>query len=300
MLVIARAKNPNKDQSYFVNQIQSGQLPKILFPIGEFQSKEDVRQYADSKGLITSSKPDSQGLCFVGQTSLRELLTEVLGKKEGNIVTIMSIEEFHNLGFNTTNNFKKSRLEKLNKQNERGQDLYNINLGSHDGAFLFTIGQRQNLGLSNGPWIVEDIDIDKNIVTVVHKTKENQSYIQELLLSNLNWQIDISAKEFPVECLAQVRYRSKAVKCRIDFINDSQGLLQVTFDQSIKSPAKGQSVVFYEKFQESLHNQKNTQKLSENQNSPSQYILGSGIIKQIKNNIPISLSTFTKYLSKSK
>jgi tRNA-uridine 2-sulfurtransferase len=268
MKAIARGIDPNKDQSYFVYQIKQEQLDKILFPIGEFDTKESVREYAESKNLITSSKPDSQGLCFVGQTSLRALLIETLGEKNGFIYTIMSLEEFNKLGFNTENNFSHKRLQKLS------ENSYKIQIGEHSGAFLYTIGQRQNLGISNGPWVVSRIDVKNNEVIVTHKSKEAQTFISELIINEMNWHRDSNLVDLSKEYYCQVRYRSKAVKCVITKLQSSYS---IQFLEPIKSPAVGQSVVIYDNFSD-IQNGLN---LNENQNPSNQIIIGGGIISSI-------------------
>ena len=155
---ICRAKDNNKDQTYFIWQIKKEQLSHILFPVGEFENKTKVREYATTKDLITSQKPDSQGLCFVGQTSLREMLLQTLGQKNGDIVAFMTREQLIEIGLGK---------QKLNTEIQNREQK--VVLGTHEGAFLYTIGQRQNLGLSNGPWFVSNVDIEKNEVQVCHQ-----------------------------------------------------------------------------------------------------------------------------------
>jgi tRNA U34 2-thiouridine synthase MnmA/TrmU len=182
MNLIRRAKDANKDQTYFIWQIKQEQLPHILFPVGEFDVKSEVREYAQSKGLITSNKPDSQGLCFVGQTSLRDMLLQTLGRKDGFIYTYLDQKQIDQIGLKVT---KKTRGE----INSIGQ--FKIKLGEHEGAFLFTIGQRQNLGLSNGPWFVAEVDIVNNEVIVCHNEFQENIMSQFLLIEDLNWHLDV-------------------------------------------------------------------------------------------------------------
>jgi tRNA-uridine 2-sulfurtransferase len=241
---IARAKDQNKDQTYFIWQIKKVQIPKILFPVGDFEDKSKVREYAESRGLITSSKPDSQGLCFVGQTSLREMLLSVLGKKVGDILVYLSEEQIVQIGLKVT---KKNNIESKD-------GVKKIRLGKHEGAFLFTIGQRQNLGLSNGPWFVQEVDVINNEVVVCHTFFQKAIEVKQIKISNINWQINFediiglvytkSEKLFQVNLESQIRYRNSAHNSVLEFdsINNS-GVL--TFDNAIKAVAKGQSVVFY-------------------------------------------------------
>jgi len=204
---VARGLDTNKDQSYFLWRINKDHLNQVLFPIGDFENKQKVREYAAKKDLLTAKKKDSQGLCFVGKTPLRELLLESIGQKEGQILS-------------TT-----------------GQVL-----GSHQGSFLYTIGQREKLGLSGGPWFVSKIDIHKNQVIVSHLDQIQNLYHTKLEIEGANWQ----AFTKPVEkfsCLAQIRYRQNPEMCFVETFKDK---LIVTFDKPVKSPSVGQSIVFYE------------------------------------------------------
>lgn len=287
MNLIARAKDPNKDQTYFIWQIKQEQLPHILFPVGEFDDKSDVRVFAESKGLITSNKPDSQGLCFVGQTSLREMLLQTLGRKDGFIYTNLTQEQIDKIGLKVT---KKTR-GKINHLNQ-----FKIKLGHHEGAFLYTIGQRQNLGISNGPWFVAEVDINNNEVIVCHNEFQENIMSQYLLVKDLNWHLDITkelvytksrsmqyidnldiklfVKFFNIKHLtaielrfkAQIRYRSEAKNCKVFFVKDleheNKDIVVVKFDEPIKAAAKGQSIVFYDY-------------------DTDQYLLGGAVIEKV-------------------
>jgi len=204
---ILRGNDLNKDQSYFLWKIQREQLSRTLFPIGEFSAKSEVRKFAEFRDLITANKPDSQGLCFIGQTPLRELLLQTLGKSEGDIL-------------DESGNF----------------------LGKHPGAFLFTIGQRNGLGLSGGPWFVSKTDIEKNLVFVSHQGKEQSLYGKFLIAKEPNWQIDISDLGSDFQCQAQIRYRQEPTNCRVKIHKDE---ILVEFDDEIRAISPGQSIVFY-------------------------------------------------------
>lgn len=255
---IARAKDTNKDQTYFIWQIKKEQIQKILFPVGEFENKELVREYAHSKGLITSSKPDSQGLCFVGQTSLREMLLSVLGRKVGDIIVELNEEQIVEIELKVT---KRNTISNNN-------GIKKIRLGQHDGAFLFTIGQRQNLGLSNGPWLVSDVDVLNNEVIVCHSLYSESIELKSITVSRINWQVDFESVQslvytksngkLTIELESQIRYRNQAQKSTFEYnIKSNYGVL--TFEKPIKAIAKGQSVVFYS----------------------GQILLGGGVIEEI-------------------
>jgi tRNA-uridine 2-sulfurtransferase len=241
---IARALDTNKDQTYFIWQIKATQLNHILFPVGEFENKNLVREYATSKGLITSLKPDSQGLCFVGQTSLRQMLLSVLGTKKGGIFAILTDDQIKKIGYPIT---KKNTIYKKN-------GLTKVRVGEHDGAFLYTIGQRQNLGISNGPWFVYDTDVLTNEVIVCHHDFQNNNPFVSIVIKSINWQIDPSSlpnsvytkseNGFKLKLDSQVRYRSNVYQSTLIF-DEINNEFTLEFDQPINSIASGQSVVFY-------------------------------------------------------
>ncbi len=255
MPTISRANDTTKDQTYFIWQIKKEQLPHILFPVGEFENKAEVREYAQSKDLITSQKPDSQGLCFVGQTSLRDMLLQTIGQKDGYIYAYLTDEEAQQIGITIT---KKNLTSKPNTSSAKNQTKNKIKLGQHQGAFLYTIGQRQNLGLSNGPWFVQNVDILTNEVTVCHNIcKEDMNY-KSLLVKEINWHIDVKNNSennsenftfvdglYLIQAHCQIRYHGKSSKVQVAY-NKLNNTAMVVFENFVNSPAKGQSIVFYD------------------------------------------------------
>jgi tRNA-uridine 2-sulfurtransferase len=206
--VLARGIDGAKDQSYFVWRIRAEQLPKILMPIGEFESKGEVRKKAESLGLITARKPDSQGLCFIGETPVKKLLLQTIGRQKGEIV-----------------------------------DNHGKVLGTHEGAFQYTIGQRHQLGLGGGPWFVQSIDVATNQVIVVHENDQELLNSNELMATGLNvFRALEDGVEYDFE--AQIRYRQSSQACTIIKNGDS---LKVIFVEPIRAVSKGQSIVIYDK-----------------------------------------------------
>jgi len=122
-----------KDQTYFLARITPPQLAKIEFPIGELQ-KAEVRALARRENLPSAHRPDSQGICFLGEINYNEFIRRYIGEKEGPIIEL-----------------------------ETGRVL-----GSHKGFWFHTIGQRKGLGLAQGPWFVVKKDAAENIVFVSH------------------------------------------------------------------------------------------------------------------------------------
>ena len=202
-----RGKDTAKDQSYFVWRILKEQLPNILMPIGEIDTKAEVREIAQKYDLATASKPDSQGLCFIGETPVRQLLLQTLGERAGDIV-----------------------------------DLHGKILGQHNGAFQYTIGQRHQLGLGGGPWFVKSIDVVSNQVVVAHESEEKILYSQSLVATNINLFRDFE-EGLTYSYTAQIRYRQSAQACNIIKKSDE---LYIDFVEPIRAVSKGQSIVIYD------------------------------------------------------
>ncbi|HAS95549.1 TPA: tRNA 2-thiouridine(34) synthase MnmA, partial [Candidatus Wolfebacteria bacterium] len=163
----------NKDQSYFLWTLRQGQLKHCLFPIGAY-TKPEIRAIATKAGLSTAQKKDSQGICFLGNISLREFLEQYLPKKRGDIITVDG---------------KK--------------------VGEHDGAWFYTIGQRHGLGIGGGPaYFVVKKDVRNNIVTVAHTEGLLGQAIDHIDLVDVNF-MGIYAAQCPesIPVMARIRYR---------------------------------------------------------------------------------------------
>ena len=157
----------NKDQSYFLCQLNQEQLYKALFPIGHLE-KSEVRKIASEAGLSTAEKKDSQGLCFIGKVKLPEFLQQQLKPKKGDII---EIDQEHPL-FKANKEFNKdnSSLEALKSLSQ--DYIYTPEIGEkvgeHNGAHYFTIGQRKgiNVGGKVEPLFVIDTDTKNNTIYV--------------------------------------------------------------------------------------------------------------------------------------
>ena len=128
---LATAVDTNKDQTYFLGQIDYMQLSKLMFPIGDLP-KASVRAIAAAQSLPSAMRKDSQGICFLGKINYNDFIERYLGKKQGPIVEL-----------------------------ETGKIV-----GTHNGYWFHTIGQRKGLGLSGGPWFVIQKNVEENIVYV--------------------------------------------------------------------------------------------------------------------------------------
>ena len=130
---LGTAKDPVKDQTDFLAQIDSLQVAKLMFPVGDLM-KEEVRRIADTQRLPSAKRRDSQGICFLGEIDYNDFVRRFLGEREGAVIEI-----------------------------ETGRRI-----GTHKGYWFHTIGQRKGLGLGGGPWFVVKKDVEQNILYVSH------------------------------------------------------------------------------------------------------------------------------------
>ncbi len=155
-------KDPNKDQSYFLCQLNQKQLSKAMFPIGHLL-KPEVRKIAKEQNLPTAERKDSQGICFVGKVDLPTFLQQQLQPKLGNIIEVPA--KFME---------KKKQVEILEENYRKLCFAYpykpwngNV-IGEHQGAHFYTIGQRKglNIGGHKEPLFVIGTDVQRNIIYV--------------------------------------------------------------------------------------------------------------------------------------
>lgn len=218
---LSEATDKEKDQSYFLWTLTKEQLKHVLFPIGHLEKRE-VRKLAERFKLPQATRKDSQGLCFLGKIDMKEFLGEYLETKKGKV-------------FNTLGEV----------------------IGEHDGALLYTIGERHGFRVSNRetesePMYVVKKDIEKNTITVAGKKKSSQKVLGSprksserlsskafsVQLKDINWTGDEELKSKEITC--RIRYRTSKIKCR--FEGDV-----VTFDEPPFGISPGQSLVFYDR-----------------------------------------------------
>ena len=205
-----RSKDTDKDQTYFLHEVSSKEFSKTIFPLSDIY-KSDVRDIAKELNLNIHSKKDSVGICFVGEKNLNDFLKRFIKFKKGKI---------------------------LNSDNEV--------IGEHNGSVLYTIGQRQGLGIGGMknkdelPWYVYGKNITKNEIYVCQGVDNKLLYTENISIDKIHWINKL--KDFKrLDCLVQIRHRHKPVKCNVEF-NES---FKVTFDEEIRGVAPGQSAVFY-------------------------------------------------------
>src|SRR5690606_25283216 len=203
-----RGKDNNKDQTYFLNQLDQEQLSKVMFPIGHMEKKK-VREIALEAGLATATKKDSTGICFIGERNFKEFLGQYLPAQPGSMETMEGVK-----------------------------------MGSHDGLMYYTIGQRQGLGIGGAgdPWFVIGKDLERNILYVGQNFHHEALYSDSLSAVNLSFTSStVPAENFT--CTAKFRYRQEDTKVTVD-IKDGEAIL--TFDEPVRSIARLQVVVFYD------------------------------------------------------
>ena len=228
----------NKDQSYFLCQLNQNQLAKTLFPIGHLQ-KSEVRKIARDLNLVTAEKKDSQGLCFIGKVSLPDFLQQQLEPNTGNIIEIA--EDFYN-GKEPPKTLT-AKSQKIRYQAKDGKIV-----GTHNGAHFFTIGQRKGLAVGGTPepLFVIDTDVVENVV-YVGQGKSHPGLFRNTLkvhLDDVHWvRQDLSnIQEKKMEVMARIRYRQTLQKAALFLETDA---LYVLFNQPQSAITSGQFVAWY-------------------------------------------------------
>ncbi len=204
--VLKKSNAGKKDQSYVLWNIPKDLIQYVLFPLGDFEKKEQIREIARNRNLKVANKPDSEDICFVPDGNYKRFLEEnsSLKPKIGNIV------------------------------NSKGE-----NLGKHTGLYNYTIGQRKGLGISNAhPLFVLGFNKEKNEVIV---GEEAELYKKEILVKDINLLlVDKIDKE--IEVSVKTRYSAKEAKAKI--VQDGD-YIKVIFNEPQRAVTPGQSAVFY-------------------------------------------------------
>ncbi|MEK6477192.1 tRNA 2-thiouridine(34) synthase MnmA [Catalinimonas sp. 4WD22] len=242
-------KDGNKDQSYFLCQLNQEQLSKAMFPIGELQ-KVEVRQIAREQDLVTADKKDSQGLCFVGKVRLPEFLQQKLQPKPGKIVEIPAEAAVYerSLAVAGTSDAEPASLNDLSAAYEYSADM-GKEVGSHNGAHYYTIGQRKglNVGGTPKPLFVIATDTDKNIVYTGQGGDHPGLYRPALFISRaeMHWvREDLQLKNGESSSFqVRIRYRQPLEKATLYQEHDG---LYIVFERPQKSIAKGQFAAWYQ------------------------------------------------------
>ena len=201
-----KAKDINKDQSYFLSQLTNEQLKNVLFPLGDI-TKDKVRKIAREYDLVTKDKKDSTGICFIGERNFRKFLSNYLPNKPGNIVNIDTNEV----------------------------------LGTHIGLMHYTIGQRKglNIGGTKEKLFVVGKDLNKNILYVAEGENNKYLFSDSCIIDNIILNIESKIGE----CNAKFRYRSKDVPVTLEYLDNNEILVKYDY---VKGVTPGQVCVLYD------------------------------------------------------
>lgn len=212
LFYLKKAKDKNKDQSYFLNQLSQQQLSMVMFPLADLE-KPEIRKLALEQNLVNAKKKDSTGVCFIGERNFKKFLQNYFPAKTGDIV-----------------------------------DTTGKVVGQHDGVLYYTIGQRKGLkigGISGGNgnrWFVLDKDV-KNNKLIVEQGEDDKLYSSSLEAINFNF-IPKKPTEKEFTCLAKFRYRQPDQKVKV-ILNDNERVT-IIFDKKQRAITPGQFVVLYD------------------------------------------------------
>lgn len=205
--LLKKTPDPIKDQTYFLARLTQNQLSRAIFPIGGF-AKNQVRDLAQQFDLPTKDRKDSQGICFLGKLKFSDFVKHHLGERIGDLIEV-----------------------------ETGKKM-----GNHSGFWFYTVGQRQGLGLSGGPWYVVSKDIAKNLVYISRAYFDEAKDRATFEIASCHW----IAGHAPAKLDLQVKLRHGAqqYQCHLEQLGEDRWRVQlVERDQGI---AAGQYAVFYD------------------------------------------------------
>ena len=200
-----KAVDTNKDQSYFLSQVNKDVFKNVLFPLGDI-CKPEVRKIASEYDLVTARKKDSTGICFIGERNFKQFLSNYLPNKPGIVVNIETNEK----------------------------------IGEHVGLMYYTIGQRKglNIGGNTDKMFVVGKDLNKNILYVAFGDENKYLYSYSALITDINYLSD----KRPSKCTAKFRYRQPDIDVNIEYLDDS---IKVLYPQGVKAVTPGQACVLY-------------------------------------------------------
>ena len=210
---LRRAKDENKDQTYFLYMLGQRALSKAMFPVGDL-TKGEIRQIARDAGIPVSEKKDSTGVCFIGERNFKKFLSGYLPAQPGDMVTV------------------DGRI-----------------VGRHDGLMYYTLGQRRGLGIGGSGdgrrWFVVAKDLERNRLVVDQGEDSPLLYTSRADGGECTWLAGFPPVEEdrPLRCQVQLRHRQPLQDCSIILRGDR---VQIDFDRPQRAVTPGQSAVFYD------------------------------------------------------
>ena len=203
--ILYPAKDEKKDQLYYLTCVSQECLAKTIFPLSDY-TKDEIRKIAEDNDLPSKSAKESQDTCFISKSeTTKKYLNKKFKQQKGNFV--------------------------LRKENKT--------VGTHNGYFEYTIGQRKGIGIAyKEPLYVTDIDTDKNIVYLGTKDELLTSTCK---VKNVNYYSSLNDGD---EVLAKIRYNTEAAPAKV---NLTQQGLELMFKDKVSAVAKGQYCVIYDK-----------------------------------------------------
>src|SRR5210317_2252346 len=207
---LGTARDTRKDQTYFLGQITYDQLSKAMFPLNNLWKKE-VRRLAEEMKLPSATRPDSQGICFLGKINYNDFIRKYVGENPGKIVEL-----------------------------ETGKVW-----GEHKGLWFHTIGQRKGLGLSQGPWFVVNKDMEKNILYISNGYDPTAQYNDHILLSDFHFINKNLAPDLtkPPKVCFKIRHQPEF---NSGTLSEENGMHRIVSDEPVSGVAPGQFGVVYD------------------------------------------------------
>ncbi len=208
---LRRAKDKNKDQTYFLHQVSGQALMRSLFPLCQHK-KQEVRKMARKAGLVNYNRRDSTGICFIGKRRFDDFIAGYFPNQPGEVRSV------------------------------EGEIV-----GKHRGLMFHTIGQRKGLGIggrknsSEAPWFVTDKWLEDNVLVVAQGHDHPALFSIGLQARSLHWITSTPPQQF--RCTARTRHRQIDAICTVSLRDGDQ--CRVIFDEPMRAIAPGQSVVFY-------------------------------------------------------
>ena len=210
---LSTAADPVKDQTDFLGQITGLQVAKLIFPIGHLM-KHEVRAIAESAGLPSAHRKDSQGICFLGNIDYNEYVRRYLGEQVGDVIEL-----------------------------ETGKKI-----GTHKGLWFHTIGQRKGLGFGGGPWFVVKKDVAQNILYVSHGYDPATAYKQTFKVHDFHATTycpdGITQPELPLRVTFKIRHTPEYLSAAIEQTGDNTYIIHA--DSKVHGVAPGQFCVVYD------------------------------------------------------